>query len=108
VLEGVHQEIPDGVPGAQELHMLPRPPAEAESDTAKMLDFSTTGSALTTDADQVLQRYRRLGAAQGHVYGSGSAPNFNVAVPDTPRAAPAKPSAAGPTPPAPAATQPPR
>ena len=100
VLEGVHQEIPEGGPGAQELHMMPRPPAEPQSDPAKILDFSTTGSALTTDADQVLERYRRIGAAQGHVFGSGSAPNFNVALPEAPRTAPAKPPAAGTTPPA--------
>lgn len=108
VLEGAHQEIPEGLPSAQELHMLPRPPVEPATDPNKMLDFSTTGSALTTDADQILERYRRIGAAQGHIYGSGSAPNFNVALPDSPRAAPAKPSANGATPPPATATQPPR
>ncbi|MBK7926834.1 MAG: rod shape-determining protein MreC [Bryobacterales bacterium] len=91
VVEGVHQEIPEGEQSNQELHMLPRPPAAPESDPNKMIDFSTTGSALTTDADQVLERYRRLGTAQGHIYGAGGVPNFNIPVPDAPRAAPPKP-----------------
>jgi rod shape-determining protein MreC len=91
VVEGVHQEIPDGEQSNQELHMLPRPPAAPESDPNKMIDFSTTGSALTTDADQVLERYRRLGAAQGHTYGSGGVPNFNIPVSEAPRTSPSKP-----------------
>lgn len=91
VVEGVHQEIPDGEQSNQELHMLPRPPAAPESDPNKMIDFSTTGSALTTDADQVLERYRRLGAAQGHTYGSGGVPNFNIPIPEAPRTSPSKP-----------------
>jgi len=104
VVEGVHQEIPDSTQSSQELHMLPRPPAEPESDPNKMIDFSTTGSALTTDADQVLERYRRLGAAQGHTYGAGGVPNFNIPVPDAPRAAPSKPAQAEGAPPAQGAT----
>ncbi|MBN8730764.1 MAG: rod shape-determining protein MreC, partial [Acidobacteria bacterium] len=109
VVEGVHQEIPEGEQSNQELHMLPRPPAAPESDPNKMIDFSTTGSALTTDADQVLERYRRLGAAQGHTYGAGGVPNFNIPVPDAPRTAPPKPAQAGAAPtgqPAPGARQP--
>ena len=89
--------------------MLPRPPAAPESDPNKMIDFSTTGSALTTDADQVLERYRRLGAAQGHTYGAGGVPNFNIPVPDAPRTAPPKPPQAGAAPtgqPVPGASQP--
>ena len=102
VLDGVHQEIPEGAPAAQELHMMPRPPAEPASDPAKMLDFSTSGSLPGTDADQILERYRRIGAAQGHVYGAGPAPNFNIAPPDAPRPAPVKPPPAGtPAPPQP-------
>ncbi|HZO51305.1 MAG TPA: rod shape-determining protein MreC [Bryobacteraceae bacterium] len=107
VLEGIHQDIPEGIPAAQELHMLPRPPAEPAADPVKMLDFSTTGSSLTTDADQVIERYRRIGAAQGHTFGSGPAPNFNIGMPEAPRAAPAKPAAPGAPPPA-TPTQPPR
>lgn len=109
VVEGVHQEIPEGEQSNQELHMLPRPPAAPESDPNKMIDFSTTGSALTTDADQVLERYRRLGTAQGHTYGAGGVPNFNIPVPDAPRTAPPKPPQAGAAPtgqPIPGASQP--
>jgi len=36
---------------------------------------------------EIRERYRRIGAAQGHVFGAGSAPNFNIAMPDAPRPA---------------------
>jgi rod shape-determining protein MreC len=96
VLEGVHQPVPEAPPGSQPLHLLPPPP---ESSAPRE---SVPGRSLETDADRLLERYRRIGEAQGHVFGQGSpgspAPNFNLEV------APAKPpapSGAGPSPPAP-------
>ncbi|MCC7237241.1 MAG: rod shape-determining protein MreC [Bryobacterales bacterium] len=93
VVEGIHLEIPETGQPVQELNMLPRPPAEPQAGPGKMLDFSTTGSALTTDADQVLEHYRRLGAAQGHTYGAGGPPNFNMTLPDAPRSGAPRPPA---------------
>jgi rod shape-determining protein MreC len=103
LLEGVHQEIPEGPQPNQKLQLLPAPPAEAGADSTEP---TVPGRGPATDADQVVDRYRRIGAAQGHIYGEGGAPNFNVApaapataapVPATP--APASP-ASGPAPPA--------
>lgn len=79
VLDGVHQGIPESVETSQQLHMLERPPAESSPE--RSIDFSPTGSKLTTDADQVLERYRRIGAAQGHQYGGAGVPNFNIMPP---------------------------
>jgi len=94
VLDGVHQSIPEAGETSQKLHMLERPPAESSPD--KMIDFSSTGSKVATDADQVMQKYRRIGAAQGHEYGGGGVPNFNITPP--PPAAEPKPPPQTPAP----------
>jgi rod shape-determining protein MreC len=90
VVDGVHQDIPPVTPSGQSVHL--QPPPAGEADTA--VDASTTQPAgpLTTDADRMLDQYRRLGEAQKHVFGErgGGAPNFNAPVPDA--ATPAKPA----------------
>jgi rod shape-determining protein MreC len=72
VLEGVHQQIPDVPPSRQPaVAMLPPPPSESASDrqTPKM----------TTQADQIKQKYVEIGKQQGHEYGAHNSniPNFN-------------------------------
>ncbi len=91
LLEGVHQPIPDHAPPSASAKLLPPPPAEGSDgpDSARVI----RGGVATTDADQVLDRYRRIGAAQGHAYGSGGGtPNFAIDPP------PPRPPAAPPAP----------
>jgi rod shape-determining protein MreC len=95
VLNGVHQAIPEASTGAPAIHLLAPPPAVPEGEQH--------GAALSTDADRVIDRYRRIGEAEHHAYGEGySIPNFNInpdakkTVPSSPPAAPAPSSSAAP------------
>jgi rod shape-determining protein MreC len=85
VLEGVHQQIPESETPGQGMHVLPPPPPDpAESDVPV-----TAGPG--TEADRLRDRYKAIGAAQGHVFGEGGPgarpPDFN-APPAPPAAAP--------------------
>ncbi len=82
ILGGVHQQIPDTGMLSQELHLLPPPPFDANrsGDASRVI----RGGMVETDADQLLDRYRRMGAAQGHHFGGGGVPNFNIDVPPAP------------------------
>lgn len=79
VLEGVHQPIPDPTTANPEIHLQAPPAAET---TANPAGDQTGKPALTTDADQVLTRYRKIGEAENHVYGVGlpgsKPPDFNI------------------------------
>lgn len=93
VVEGVHAEIPEIAAAEQPVHLQEPPPAAPE--IAPLRDGSPA-----TDADRLVDRYRRIGEIEKHEYGGhgGRAPNFNVTV--EPRAADAQPS-----PPAPGTKQ---
>lgn len=97
VLEGVHQPIPEPGSATAEIHMLPPPPGENGGSAAANGD---TQPVLSTDADRMLDRYRKIGAAQGHVFGEGTPgskpPNFNINPEDVKKAA-APPAPAPPT-----------
>jgi len=120
VTEGAHMAIPEPRPAAQPVHLQEPPPAESSDSSAP---DSTTDAApdqvpaqapaqpltqngpLTTDADRLVDQYRKIGQAEKHVYGqsAGGAPNFNINLN-------ARPSDAAPAPPgtqslAPPATQ---
>ena len=121
VTEGVHMAIPEARPTSQPVHLQEPPPAEPADSSAK--DSSTTDAApaqapaqtstqpgpLTTDADRLVDQYRKIGEAEKHVYGqsAGGAPNFNInlnprpagAAPG-PQGAPASPTVQSPGPPA--------
>ena len=86
VVEGVHGPIPDTPPGAQTVHMQDAPPNE---DTTSAVP-SPSGQ-LATDADRLVDRYRKIGEAENHVYGDrgNGAPNYNIKLNPTPAAAPA-------------------
>lgn len=85
VLDGIHQAIPSDTALAQNPKLLPPPPAEARAaDAAHVI----RGGVAATDADQIIDRYRRIGAAQGHPFGAGGVPNFNIEPPPVPKAAP--------------------
>jgi rod shape-determining protein MreC len=96
VMEGIHQEIPDAsaVP-SNDIYIMPPPPTDksASSPTSDQ-----PGSNLTTDADRMRDRYKRIGIAQGHVFGTGTPggkyPNFNQS-PDEAKPAVPKPPATG-------------
>jgi rod shape-determining protein MreC len=88
VIEGAHQMIPDAPQSPQSLHLLPAPPGDANAVDAP----GVASGNLSTEADQVLQKYRRIGEAQGHAFGqAGSVPNFNAAVDPRTASSPAKP-----------------
>jgi rod shape-determining protein MreC len=101
VLEGVHQEIPAAATASSAVYILPPPPDSAAA-TAAVPQPPSQG----TEADKLLQRYRRIGEAQGHVYGSGGPgakpPDFNL----DPNRVPPKPvpEAGGTQPPAASST----
>jgi rod shape-determining protein MreC len=121
VTEGVHMAIPEVRPTSQPVHLQEPPPPEPSDSSAK--DSSTTDAApvqapvqpstqpgpLTTDADRLVDQYRKIGEAEKHVYGqsAGGAPNFNInlnprpagAAPG-PQGAPASPAVQSPGPPA--------
>jgi hypothetical protein len=78
IVDPVHQEIPD-VPAADSPVFLGPDIKGAEGGSGP----PTPGNG--TQADQIVEQYRKIGAAQNHVYGEGSpgsaAPNFNLKVP---------------------------
>jgi rod shape-determining protein MreC len=125
VTEGVHVAIPEAQPTSQPVHLQDLPPAE--SSDASGPDSATTdaapapvaapvpGGSLTTDADRLIDQYRKIGDAAKHVYGqsAGGAPNFNINLNPRPSDAapgqnPASPAAQSPapSPPAPPAKHP--
>lgn len=104
VVEGVHGTLPDLQAGpAQDVYVMPAPNAPNRAEPARPAIAASqnagqpTASAaapnvppvLTTEADRIRDRYRRVGEAQGHNYGepSGRIPNFNLS-PDAARPAP--------------------
>lgn len=76
VMEGVHDAIPDPPrPDPGEIEILPAPPADASATEPT----AAPTAGVQTEADRLVDRYRRIGAAQGHNYGGnpGRAPDFN-------------------------------
>jgi rod shape-determining protein MreC len=123
IVDPVHQEIPDAPVNDSPVFLGPDVKPDATAATQ-----SDTGAK--TQADQMMEQYRKLGAAQNHQFGEGGPgtppPNFNLKVPGVnapaapagttgapvnPRpatATPANPAPTNPTPtnPAPAAPKP--
>jgi rod shape-determining protein MreC len=99
VLEGVHQAIPqaqaEAAPGIYMMPPVPQTSSTAPKTAAPATATSATpvgtSSALMTDADRLRERYKRIGEAQRHVFGTGAPgsrpPDFNVD-PDAPKPAP--------------------
>jgi hypothetical protein len=77
IVDPVHQEIPE-VPLADSVFLSPDPKG-ADGGTGP----ATPGQG--TQADQIVEQYKKIGAAQNHVYGEGTpgsaVPNFNLKVP---------------------------
>ena len=71
VLQGTHQQIPayqEPVPDEKVYMGAPLP----EQKTAK------GAVVLSTDADRLRQKYEKIGELEGHKYGEGNVPNFNI------------------------------
>jgi rod shape-determining protein MreC len=91
VLEGVHQQIPDGEIASPGYKIL-QPP----SDTTAEAPAQTTSApaALVTDADRLREQYKQAGAEQKHVFGEGvpgsKPPDFSK-IPGVRAALPANP-----------------
>jgi rod shape-determining protein MreC len=121
VTEGVHVAIPDAQQTSQPVHLQEPPPTESSDSSAPE---STTDAApaqappqhprqsgpLTTDADRLIDQYRKIGEAEKHVYGqsAGGAPDFNINLnprpadgAPVPQGTPALPAAKSSAPPAP-------
>jgi rod shape-determining protein MreC len=78
VIEGVHAQIPDAPLASQPVKILDSPPEDEGADIAP-----ARAGPQATDADRLVERYRKIGAVEGHVYGESGrgAPNYNVALP---------------------------
>jgi rod shape-determining protein MreC len=79
VTQGVHGTIPaPGTPASQEVSLLPPPAEEAGAAPA-----TNSPQEKRTEADAIRERYKRIGEAQGHRYGTtvGRTPDFNRAPP---------------------------
>jgi len=107
VTEGVHMAIPEAQqPNSQPVHLQePPPPESSDSSTIDAAPDQvppqapaqppTQSGPLTTDADRLVDQYRKIGQAEKHVYGqsAGGAPNFNINL--NPRPADAAPAPSG-------------
>ena len=103
ILEGDHKPIPDLPVSSQTLHLQPLPAVEGDSPEA--VSAARKGGA-QTDLDREVERTRRIGEDQKHVFGERGrgAPDFNKAIdPAAPRpAAPQAPKSTPPVTPSPA------
>ena len=116
VTEGVHMAIPDAQPTSQPVHLQEPPPVESSDSSATdaapdqvpaqaPAQPPTQSGPLTTDADRLVDQYRKIGQAEKHVYGqsAGGAPNFNINL--NPRPGDAAPTPSGAQSPAPPGAQ---
>ena len=88
VIEGVHGQIPGSQTAAAPGVYLTPPVESPRPERAAAQQTPAAGTApaaeaepvLTTEADRLRERYKRIGEAQGHKYGepAGRVPNFNV------------------------------
>lgn len=78
VIGGVHGLIPDPLPPpSPAVQILEPPPPEAGQTPIE--DPAAMGGAARTDADRLMEKYKRIGESQGHAFGvgSGRVPDFN-------------------------------
>jgi rod shape-determining protein MreC len=111
VLQGVHEQIPDGEVASPGYKILSLPPTESTEASAPQTTTPATG--LVTDADRLREQYKQSGQAQKHVFGEGlpgskppdftKIPGVRAAAPPTSPSPGAVPNSATPTatPPAP-------
>jgi rod shape-determining protein MreC len=89
VVDGVHRDLPEISAGDQPVHLLDPPPAEDGAEAAPI-----ESGPRVTDADRLVDRYKKIGEAQKHVYGEhgSGAPNYNL----DPNSAPTAPASKAP------------
>lgn len=84
VLDGVHQMIPESTGPAAGPVVMMEPSAEsaesAEAKTADQKAMEAGSPALSTDADRLREKIKRIGEIQGVKFGNAGArlPNFNM------------------------------
>ena len=101
ILSGDHKPIPDLPAPNQSVHLQPLPPAEGDPDLAGDPLSAVRSSGAQTDLDREVQRVRKIGEDQKHVFGERGrgAPDFNK-IPDNRVPDPgARPQASQPSPP---------
>lgn len=89
VIQGVHGTIPETPSSAsQPVHLMDPPPPEP-GETASTAPHGGPSS----DADRIMEEYRRIGEAEKHVYGDRGtgAPNYNAPLDSKPAAPPDPP-----------------
>jgi rod shape-determining protein MreC len=79
VMEGVHQPIPEAATAAADVHLQPPPPAEGVTTVPQ----NAAGEpVMTTEADRLRSRYKKIGEAQAHKFGENlpgtKPPDFNM------------------------------
>jgi rod shape-determining protein MreC len=76
VIDGVHGTVPEPASASQPVHLLDPPPGEPGDTAAAGAPHTGPGS----DADRIVEQYRKIGEAQKHVYGvrGTGAPNYNA------------------------------
>jgi rod shape-determining protein MreC len=79
VMEGVHQPIPEAATAAADVHLQPLPPAEGVTTVPQ----NAAGEpVMTTEADRLRSRYKKIGEAQAHKFGENlpgtKPPDFNM------------------------------
>ncbi len=98
VIEGVHAPIP-GAPALSQTEHLLAPPRRTRRTPA---DAPVQSGGLATDADRLVEQYRKIGEAEKHVYGErgSGAPNYNISLDDAAHKSDAAPQAKPSGPPA--------
>ena len=75
ITEGVHVAIPEVPSTNQQVHLQDPPPPEPGAPQA----VTPAQNGPVSDADRIVDRYRKIGEAEKHVYGERAViPNFNV------------------------------
>src|SRR5512140_1488507 len=108
ILQGDHKPIPDLPPPNQSVHLQPLPAVEGEvTDPLNTAHKTSNNGGAQTDLDRQVERTRRIGEDQKHVFGERGrgAPDFNK-MPDPGASKPAAPAPPSQTP-APATATPP-
>jgi len=74
IVQGVHAPIPDAPLANQPIELL-APPTDAAAPAP-----AATAAGPLSDADRVIDKYRRIGEAEKHVYGDRGtgAPDYNI------------------------------
>jgi len=96
ILQGDHQPIPELPTPGQSVHLQPLPPAEGDAGDALSATHSSGGAQ--TDLDREVERIRRIGEDQKHVFGERGrgAPDFNRVPDPGPRPAASSPATSSP------------